>query len=155
AAALGSRASLVTLREVSALDEAALQRALAALDRAELLVKSDEAVEDIFEFPHDMVRQVAYDSLIERARERVHASILAAVEMDERRHEEPDTLCYHATRARNWAKAVTYARSVARKCVERSAFADATSYFEIAMDALDRTPISVAREADAIDLRIE
>jgi len=46
-------------------------------------------------------------------------------------------------------------RSVARKCVARSAFADATSHFEIAMDALDRTPISRERETEAIDLRIE
>src|SRR5438874_12198638 len=41
------------------------------------------------------------------------------------------------------------------KSVARSAFADATSHFEIAMDALDRTPISSARETEAIDLRIE
>jgi class 3 adenylate cyclase/tetratricopeptide (TPR) repeat protein len=155
AAALGPRASLATLREVSALDESALQSALAALDRAEMLVKADGTVDDTFEFPHEMVRQVAYDSLIARARESVHASILSALEKDERWSEEADTLCYHATRAKNWPKAFTYARNVARKCVERSAFADATSYFETAMDALDKTPISDAREADAIDLRIE
>jgi tetratricopeptide (TPR) repeat protein len=44
---------------------------------------------------------------------------------------------------------------VARKCVARSAFADAASHFEIAMSALDRTPVSAARESEAIDLRIE
>ena len=73
----------------------------------------------------------------------------------ESRRDEADKLCYHATRAKDWAKAFTYGRSVARKCVARSAFADATSYFEIAMDALDRTPISGEREVEAIDLRIE
>jgi tetratricopeptide (TPR) repeat protein len=102
-----------------------------------------------------MVRQVTYDSMVERTRERVHTRILSALESDENWREEADKLCYHATRARDWAKALAYGRSVARKCVARSAFADATSHFEIAMDALDRTPVSREREAEAIDLRIE
>jgi class 3 adenylate cyclase/tetratricopeptide (TPR) repeat protein len=155
AAALGSRSTVATLREVAALPEVLLQRSLAALDRAELLVKADGGVEESFEFPHEMVRQVTYDSMVERTRERVHTRILSALEGDERWRDEPDKLCYHATRAKDWAKAFAYGRTVARKCVARSAFADATSHFEIAMDALDRTPISRARETEAIDLRIE
>jgi class 3 adenylate cyclase/tetratricopeptide (TPR) repeat protein len=155
AAALGPRSTVATLREVAALPEAVLQNALLALDRAELLVRADGVSEDTFEFPHDMVRQVTYDSMVERTREKVHARILSALESDERFRDEADKLCYHATRAKDWAKALAYGRSVARKCVARSAFADATSHFEIAMDALDRTPITRARETEAIDLRIE
>ena len=154
AAALGRRSTVATLREVAALPEAVLQRALAALDRAELLVRAD-ASGDTFEFPHDMVRQVTYNSMVERTREKVHTRILSALESDENWRDEADKLCYHATRAKDWAKALAYGRSVARKCVARSAFADATSHFEIAMDALDRTPISGERETEAIDLRIE
>ena len=85
----------------------------------------------------------------------MHARILSALESDQRWRDEADKLCYHATRAKDWSKAFTYGRSVAQKSVARSAFADATSHFEIAMDALDRTPISSARETEAIDLRIE
>src|SRR5882757_828083 len=156
AAALGRRSTVVTLREVAALPEAALQRALAVLDRAELLVRAADSVSgDTLEFPHDMVRQVTYDSMVERTRERVHTRILSALESDQNWREEADKLCYHATRARDWAKALVYGRSVARKCVARSAFADAASHFEIAMSALDRTPVSAARESEAIDLRIE
>jgi predicted ATPase/class 3 adenylate cyclase len=155
AAALGSRSMVVTLREVAALPEILLQRSLGALDRAELLVKADGSAEDSFEFPHEMVRQVTYDSMVERARERVHARILSALEGDQLWRDEADKLCYHATRAKDWAKALAYGRTVARKCVARSAFADAASHFEIAMDALDRTPMSRARETEAVDLRIE
>jgi class 3 adenylate cyclase/tetratricopeptide (TPR) repeat protein len=155
AAALGPRSTVATLREVAALPEALFKRALEALDRAELLVKVDGVAEESFEFPHEMVRQVTYDSMVARTRERVHARILSALESNESRHDEADKLCYHATRANDWPKAFAYGRSVARKCVARSAFADATSYFETAMDALDKTPMSGAREAEAIDLRIE
>ncbi len=155
AAALGSRSTLVTLREVAELPEVSLQRCLGALDRAELFVKVDGVAGDSFSFPHEMVRQVTYDSMIERTREKVHARILAALESDEGWRDQPDKLCYHATRAKDWGKAFAYGRTVAQKCVARSAFADAASYFEIAMDALDRTPVSRDREAEAIDLRIE
>ena len=58
AAALGPRSTVATLREVAALPEALLQRALDALDRAELLVKVDGVTKESFEFPHEMVRQV-------------------------------------------------------------------------------------------------
>ena len=155
AAALGPSATVSILRKVAALPEAVLQGALGALDRAELLTRAVDVSEETFEFPHDMVRQVTYDSMVEQTRERVHARILSALEGDATFRDEPDRLCYHAIRARNWANAFVYGRSVARKCVARSAFADATSHFEIAMDALDRTAVSRARETEAIDLRIE
>src|SRR3979490_2783224 len=116
AAALGRRSTVVTLREVAALPEVVLQRALATLDRAELLVRADGAT---YEFPHDMVRQVTYDSMVERTREKVHTRILSALESDENWREDADKLCYHATRAKDWAKALAYGRSAARKGAAR------------------------------------
>jgi class 3 adenylate cyclase/tetratricopeptide (TPR) repeat protein len=156
AAALGSRAVVTTLREVAALPDDRLRRALDTLDRAELLVRAEAGgPEETFEFPHEMVRQVTYDQMVVRTRETVHARVLAALESDESRRDEQDILCHHARRAKDWAKTLAYGRNVARKGVARSAFADATSHFEIAMDALDRTPPSHEREVEAIDLRIE
>jgi class 3 adenylate cyclase/tetratricopeptide (TPR) repeat protein len=156
AAALGSRAVVTTLREVAALPGDRLRRALDTLDRSELLVRAEVGVpEETFEFPHEMIRQVTYDQMVARTRETVHTRILAALEGDESRRDEQDILCHHARRAKDWGKTLTYARNVARKGVARSAFADAASHFEIAMDALDRTPSSREREIEAIDLRIE
>ena len=156
AAALGSRAIVTTLREVAALPGDRLGRALDMLDRSELLVRAEVgAPEETFEFPHEMVRQVTYDKMVLRTRETVHTRILAALEGDEGRRDEQDILCYHARRAKDWAKTLAYGRNVARKGVARSAFADATSHFEVAMDALDRTPSSREREVEAVDLRIE
>jgi class 3 adenylate cyclase/tetratricopeptide (TPR) repeat protein len=155
AAALGPRSGISTLRKISDLTEAALQDCLATLDRAELLVRIDSELEDALEFRHEMVRQVTYDSMVEKVREGIHARICAALEADPAFADEPEALCYHATRARDWLKAFRHGRSAGRKCLGRSAFADASSYFGIAMDALDRTPMTRAREADAIDLRME
>jgi class 3 adenylate cyclase/tetratricopeptide (TPR) repeat protein len=156
AAALGSRAIVTTLREVAALPEERLQRALDTLDRSELLVRAEVGVpEETFEFPHEMIRQVTYDQMVERTRETVHARILSALEGDESRRDEQDILCHHAKRAKDWGKTLAYGRNVARKGVAQSAFADATSHFEIAMDALDRMRPSREREVEAIDLRVE
>src|SRR5205814_1693126 len=41
------------------------------------------------------------------------------------------------------------------KAQARSAFRDATGFFQIAMDAVEKQPVSKAREQRAIDLRIE
>ncbi|MET4273991.1 class 3 adenylate cyclase/tetratricopeptide (TPR) repeat protein [Bradyrhizobium sp. F1.2.2] len=155
AAALGPRADQATLRRVAAVPEDVLQDCVTALDRAELLVRIDSELEDSLEFRHEMVRQVTYDSMVEKVRESIHASILAALETDEAWTDGPDTLCYHAARAKDWGKAFQHGRSAARKCLVRSAFAEAVDYFEIAMGSLDKTPVTHARETDAIDLRME
>jgi class 3 adenylate cyclase/tetratricopeptide (TPR) repeat protein len=157
AAAIGHRSTVASLRDVAELPEASLQSRLCALDRAELLIEADLAPEHSYEFSHDLVRQVTYESMLEVTREGLHRRILNALESaaHQRLGDQSDTLCHHATQAKDWPKAVAYARSVARKCIARSAFYDSTSYFDIAMDALDRTPKSPEREAEAIDLRIE
>ncbi|WP_131872088.1 MULTISPECIES: adenylate/guanylate cyclase domain-containing protein [unclassified Bradyrhizobium] len=155
AAALGPRANQALLRKVARLPEDVLQDCLTALDRAELLVRIDSELEDSLEFRHEMVRQVTYDSMVEKVREGIHASILAAIEGEEAWTDGPDTLCYHATRAKDWQKAFQHGRSAARRCLARSAYAEAVDYFEIAMEALDKTPVTHAREAGAIDLRME
>ncbi|SCB23089.1 AAA ATPase domain-containing protein [Bradyrhizobium shewense] len=155
AAAFGPRTNQALLRKIAALPEGVLQDCLTALDRAELLVRIDSELEDSLEFRHEMVRQVTYDSMVQKVRESIHASILAALEDDEASNDGPDALCYHATRAKDWHKAFHHGRSAARKCLVRSAYADAVDYFEIAMGSLDKTPVTQAREADAIDLRME
>jgi len=155
AAALGPRSSEVMLREVAGLPEEALQRCLVVLDRADFLVKTDAGADGSLAFPHEMIRQVTYESMVEKLRESIHARIVATLEGNGSWHDEPNRLCYHAMRAKDWQKAFVYGRTAARKSLARSAFADATNYFEIAMTALDRTPFTSSREGDAIDLRIE
>lgn len=153
AAALGARSSEATLRKISILPEDALRGCLVSLDRAELLVRIDSELEDSLEFRHEMVRQVTYDSMVEKVREDIHARILAALERSEA--EDSDKLCYHAMRAKDWGKAFSYGRASAQKCLARSAFSDAADYFETAMRSLDMTPENPEREAKAVDIRIE
>lgn len=153
AAALGARSSEAMLRKIAILPEDALRGCLVSLDRAELLVRIDSELEDSLEFRHEMVRQVTYDSMVEKVREDIHARILAALERIDA--DDPDALCYHAMRAKDWAKAFNYGRSAAQKCLVRSAYAEAIDYFRTAMNSLDKTPLTRLRETNAIDLRME
>ncbi|MEH2490846.1 ATP-binding protein [Bradyrhizobium sp. AZCC 2230] len=155
AAALGARSSEATLRKIAILPEDALRGCLVSLDRAELLVRIDSELEDSLEFRHEMVRQVTYDSMVEKVREDIHARVLAVFESDETWRDDPDALCYHAMRAKDWAKAFNYGRSAAQKCLVRSAYAEAVDYFRAAMNSLDKTPLTRPRETNAIDLRME
>jgi len=157
AAAIGPRSAVASLRAVAGVPDASLEKQLVALDAAELLVEASLLPEHAYEFPHDLVRQVTYESMLEVTRERLHQRILAAFEAAalERLEDRSDTLCHHAVRAKNWPKSYSYSLSVARKCLARSAVSDATRYFEIAMDAVDRVPKSREHEEEAIDLRIE
>jgi class 3 adenylate cyclase/tetratricopeptide (TPR) repeat protein len=155
AATLGPRSNEAMLGKIAALPEDVLQGCLAALDRSELLVRIDSELENSLEFRHEMVRQVTYDSMVEKVREDIHARILSALEGSEGGADDPDKLCYHATRAKDWDKSFVYGRASARRCLARSAFSDAADYFETAMRSLDMTPANPAREANAVDVRIE
>ncbi|MBW7969362.1 adenylate/guanylate cyclase domain-containing protein [Bradyrhizobium sp. BR 10289] len=155
AAALGPRSSEAILRKVAVLPEEIFVDCLAMLDRAELLVRIDSELEDALAFRHEMVRQVTYDSMVEKVRESIHARVLSALEGSESAAHDPDKLCYHATRAKDWDRAFTYGRASAQKCLARSAFCDAANYFETAMKSLDMMPATQSREARAVDIRIE
>ncbi|MGB8843921.1 MAG: hypothetical protein WCC64_22960, partial [Aliidongia sp.] len=157
AAAIGPRATLATLRGVADMSETALRERFAALNAAELLVETSLLPEQAYAFPHDLVRQVTYEAMLAPARMRLHREILGYLEgaAEGQADDQSATLCHHAVRAEEWEKSYRYAHGMAQKCVERSALGDAVNYFEIAMDALDRLPMSREREERAIDLRVE
>ena len=67
----------------------------------------------------------------------------------------PKRFAIMRSRPRTGARRTGMGHLAARKAFARSAFRDATEYFKIAMDAVDKQPESTAREQRAIDLRIE
>ena len=85
-------------------------------------------------------------------REELHRRILAAMEESSAGREEefPEALCHHAVKAQNWVKADRYGLS-RQKRHSPSAFREATEYFRIAMDAVDkRRPHSRVNSARSI-----
>src|SRR5664279_3195058 len=136
---------------------AQLQSRLWSLEILDFLVEAQWLGSAEYGFAHDLIREVAYDSILRPQREELHRRILATLEAISKGREEEvaEALCHHALKAQDWVKADRYGQLAARKAFVRSAFRDATEYFQIAMDAVDRQPASTAREQRAVDLRIE
>jgi class 3 adenylate cyclase/tetratricopeptide (TPR) repeat protein len=158
AAALGPRCATRTLALVAGLPLDALRLNLQALDDAALLVDASSAAEPALRFPHDLVRQVAYESMLQTRRAQLHDRILRTLEADDGSapaDDRSDILCHHALLGKQWTEAFGYARAIARKCAARSALPEAIRHIEIAMHALDQEPLSDRREQDAADIRIE
>jgi class 3 adenylate cyclase/tetratricopeptide (TPR) repeat protein len=157
ASVVGPRVSPQLLATVTGMPAAQLQSHLWSLEILDFLVESRWGASVDYEFAHDLIREVAYDSILRAQREDLHRRILFALEANSAGHEQDvaEALCHHAVRAQDWVKADRYGEMAAKKAFARSAFRDATGYFQIAMDAVDKLPFSTARERRAIDLRIE
>ena len=157
ASVVGPRISPRLLEAVTLIPGAQLQSRLWSLEVLDFLVEPRALAEPEYEFAHDLIREVAYESILRPQREELHHRILIALEVSSlgREKDAADALCHHALHAGDWKKTDRYGHLAAQKALARSAFRDATEYFTIAMDAVDRQPHSVEREQRAIDLRIE
>jgi class 3 adenylate cyclase/tetratricopeptide (TPR) repeat protein len=157
ASVVGPRIAPPVLAAVTGMPATQLQSRLWSLEILDFLVESRWLAAPEYEFSHDLVREVAYDSILRPQREELHRQIVTALEASSAGHEEDvaEALCHHAVKAMDWVRADQYGYLAAKKAFDRSAFRDATEYFQIAMDAVDKQPPSVAHEQRAIDLRIE
>jgi class 3 adenylate cyclase/tetratricopeptide (TPR) repeat protein len=157
ASVVGPRVSPHLLAVVTGMPTAELQSRLWSLEILDFLTESRWLTSPEYVFAHDLIREVAYDSILRSQREVLHRRILAALEASSQGREEDvaEALCHHAVKAQDWVKAAHFGQMSAKKALARSAFRDATGYFQTAMDAVDKLPASVAREQRAIDLRIE
>ena len=157
ASVVGPRIAPGLLAAVTGMPVEQLQSRLWSLETLDLLVESRRLASPEYEFTHDLTREVAYDSILRPQREELHRRILTALEASSAGREKDfaEALCHHAVKAQDWVRADQYGHLAAQKAFARSAFRDATEYFQIAMEAVDKQPASTAREQRAIDLRIE
>ena len=157
ASVLGPRVSPHLLAAMTELPVAQLQSRLWSLEILDFLEEARSGPSVEYVFAHDLIREVAYESILRSQREVLHRRTLTALEATSIGREEDvaEALCHHAIKAQDWVKADRYGHLAARKAFARSAFRDATEYFKIAMDAVDKQPESTPREQRAIDLRIE
>jgi class 3 adenylate cyclase/tetratricopeptide (TPR) repeat protein len=157
ASVLGQRISPNLLAALTGAPVAQLQSRLWSLEILDFLEEARSGPSVEYVFAHDLIREVAYESILRSQREVLHRRILTTLETTSAGREEDvaEALCHHAVKAQDWSKADRYGHLAARKAFARSAFRDATEYFKIAMDAVDKQPESMAREQRAIDLRIE
>jgi class 3 adenylate cyclase/tetratricopeptide (TPR) repeat protein len=130
-------------------------RALAALVTAELIEPAGTTGEAGYRFAHGLVHEVAYASVLQERRRRLHARIVETVERDSASAIPVETLAHHAWQGGLWAEAARYFRRAGARAAAHAANADALGFFERALEALGRLPESRETLEQAVDLRIE
>ena len=135
-----------------------LRRGLAALQAAEFLYEASLFPELEYTFKHALTHEVAYGSLLQERRKALHARVVEAIERlyADRLDEHVERLAHHALRAERWEKpSPTPIRRVS-KALGRSAYREALSWFEQALDGAASTFPRVATTQElAVDLRLE
>jgi class 3 adenylate cyclase/tetratricopeptide (TPR) repeat protein len=157
AAVIGTEVPLPLLQAIAELPHDALHRGLAQLQAAEFLYETRLFPEREYTFKHALTHEVAYSTLLQERRRGLHAQIVVAIERlaADRLMEEVERLAYHARRGEVWDKALHYNRQAGAKAMTRSAYQEAVTYFEQALDALPHLPESPDTTVQGIDVRLE
>jgi tetratricopeptide (TPR) repeat protein len=105
----------------------------------------------VYTFKHILTQEVAYQSLVRRARQQYHTRIAQALEsqFQEVAETQPELLAHHYTEAGRGAQAIPYWHRAGQRAVERSANVEAISHFTKGLEllkALPDTPERVQRE---------
>jgi predicted ATPase/class 3 adenylate cyclase len=157
ASVIGKDVPFALLHAVAELPEESLRRELGLLQAAEFLYETRLFPDLEYTFKHALTHEVAYGSLLQEHRRALHARIMGAIEKlyADRLHEQIELLAHHASRGELWEKAVEYLYQAGQKATERSAYKEAVSYFEQALDALKRLPESRQTLEQAINIRVD
>ena len=155
ASVIGREFALALLRRVSDLQDK-LEQSLGELKRIELIYEKGGFSDLEYVFKHALTQDVAYASLLQAERRRLHALIGAAIEevYAGRLEERAEELAYHFTRGEVWDKVVHYARLAAERAVGLFVDGKAVEFYELALDALGHLGETRETARLGIDIRL-
>ncbi|HZA75252.1 MAG TPA: adenylate/guanylate cyclase domain-containing protein [Acidimicrobiales bacterium] len=152
AAVLGREFPRELLEALEPLDRAALERALAELV-SEGVLRPIGGPRPGYEFSHALLQEAAYDLLLRRHRQVLHARVadlltrrFAAVAK-----REPEVVAHHWIRAAEPAKAVPWWHAAGTRALERAAFLEAAEHFRRGLDALDVTKPGTGEDLQRVE----
>lgn len=109
-----------------------------------------------YSFKHELIREVAYGTMLLGTRRSLHAKAVAIIEsrFGDRLDEHMDRLADHAFMAGLWEKAVPYQLRSCRRAVRRGANQDAIGIYHRGLETLSHWPASAAKIKAEIDFRL-
>ena len=157
AAVIGKDVPFVLLQAIAEISEEELRRDLGHLQAAEFLYETRLFPDIEYTFKHALTHEVAYGNVLQERRRWLHARVAEAIERlyPDRLAEQVELLAHHTFHGELWEKAATYLRQAGAKAADRSAYREAVSYFDRAIEALKHLPESRQTIEQAIDIRIE
>ena len=141
------------LLEISGWPNTEFERGIANLVTSGLIRRHQ--ISDRFSFKHSLMRDAAYDSILNSERKRLHRSALDYLEAAERNaiSNITEDLAFHAERGQVWDKAAQYFAAACGNAIAKSANREAIALFDRALAALNNLPADKAAPY-AIDLRL-
>jgi predicted ATPase/class 3 adenylate cyclase len=155
ASVIGREFALTLLRRVSDVHDH-LETCLSDLKRIELIYEKLAPGDPEYVFRHALTQDVAYASLLQAERRRLHAQIGAALEdaYAGRLEERAEELVHHFSRGEVWPKVAHYAREAGDRASALFVDARAVDLYEAALAALARVPETAETARLGIDVRL-
>ena len=107
-----------------------------------------------FTIKHELIKDVAYESLLKRSRQQYHERIALALEgaFAPIAQGQPERLAQHWTRAGHALRAVPYWLQAGQKAVASSAVEEAATHLRLGLELLEGQAASVERDRLELDL---
>jgi class 3 adenylate cyclase len=157
AAVLGREFPVELLAAISHLEPRELARGIDALLSAQILQRGASAGGTAYSFKHALIQQAAYQSLLKRRRQRLHADVVHALET---RYPglvdlNPEIIALHCERAALSRRAIDYwkrgAERARARCALRESIAHLSNAIRLLLESVEE---SGERNEEELDLRI-
>jgi class 3 adenylate cyclase/predicted ATPase len=142
AAVLGREFGYPLLAATVGMDEAALRQGLTRLVEAEIVFARGEPPAATYTFKHALVQETAYQSLLKRTRQQLHARVAQALEerFSERVTAEPEVIARHYDQAGLVAQASAHYQRAGERATQRLANEEAISHLRRALALVATLP---------------
>lgn len=154
AAVLGREFPYALLRDLAGMDESQLQLALSRLVEADLLYRHELDRQTLYGFRHALIHEAAYESLLRRHRQDLHARVAQQLERLAPAGDplKPEFLAHHFQEAGLSAEAIVYWQQAGQQAGRQSAHGEAAGYFRQGLRLLRELPRDDARDQQELAL---
>ena len=155
AVVLGREFGYPLLAAMVGMDEAALRQGLARLVNAEIVFARGEPPATTYTFKHALIQQTAYQSLLKRTRQQLHARVAQVLEerFPERVAAEPEVVARHYDQAGLVVQTVTHYQRAGERATQRSANEEAIGHLRRSLDLVATLPET--RERHQMELGLQ
>ena len=158
AAAIGRSFHLDLLSSVLAMTAAAVRAELNRLVDAGLVFPAFASGPRgaVFEFKHELLRNVAYNSLLRTTRSDIHARIATRLEGEfaDEAGRHPELVAHHLTEAGMAARAIPFWLLAGNRAIRKSASLEAVAHLSRALALIETMPTTEARSRKELELRL-
>ena len=154
-AAIGREFSYELIAAVAPMPRDELDDALARLSESGLAFRRGAPPDAVYTFRHALVQDAAYDSLLKRRRQELHAKIARVIDQDfaHIRLAEPELLAHHYTRAGLTEAAIPLWQAAGAVALQRRALTEAIAHLDRGIELVATLPRSLQRDANELGLR--